>query len=376
MNFKQLNDDVLFGRSKGKIIWQPRIQCWYDDKLFAGEKLPSPYDGMELPDIYRALGCSARPENKKNGYSKAFQRVEHKDVNVTTRKIDEWTTEIITKTPLGQQVEVQKQSPNNPGITHVKWPVETEEELKVATWRAENATWHFDQDIYSQMANYWGDLGSPTVMMPRVNIQDLYVNTMGVEKAIYAIYDWPDTIKAYFKALDQLHNRLIDVIIDSPIQIVNFGDNLHCGTLPPRLFEEYVIPAYLSRCQRLHETGRFVHAHWDGDTKAFLPYAQRTTLDGIEAITPKPQGDVTLEETKEALSDNIFLLDGIPAVLFDTTYPVTMLEEYAHRIIELFAPKLVLGISDELSSTGDIERVLLVGQIVENYNKQFDSCCS
>ncbi len=40
-------------------------------------------------------------------------------------------------------------------------------------------------------------------------------------------------------------------------------------------------------------------------------------LDGIEAITPQPQGDVTLEEIKEALSDDMFLLDGIPAILFD-----------------------------------------------------------
>ena len=38
------------------------------------------------------------------------------------------------------------------------------------------------------------------------------------------------------------------------------------------------------------------------------------------------------------------------------------------KVIDLFAPKLVLGISDELSSTGDIERVRVVGEIVNAYN--------
>ena len=38
------------------------------------------------------------------------------------------------------------------------------------------------------------------------------------------------------------------------------------------------------------------------------------------------------------------------------------------RILDLFAPKLVLGISDEISSTGDIERIRLVGEIVDRYN--------
>jgi len=34
------------------------------------------------------------------------------------------------------------------------------------------------------------------------------------------------------------------------------------------------------------------------------------------------------------------------------------------RLIELFHPRLVLGISDEMPPDGDIERVKLVGELV------------
>ena len=111
-----------------------------------------------------------------------------------------------------------------------------------------------------------------------------------------------------------------------------------------------------------------MYSHWDGDCKPLLPYARETGLDGIEAITPWPQGDVTIEEIKAGLGDEMFLLDGIPAVYFDDTFPVETLEACTRQLIELFAPKLVLGISDEISSTGDIERVRVVGDIVEEYN--------
>jgi hypothetical protein len=37
-------------------------------------------------------------------------------------------------------------------------------------------------------------------------------------------------------------------------------------------------------------------------------------------------------------------------------------------LVELFAPKLVLGISDEISSTGDLDRIKVVGEIVTAYN--------
>ena len=64
----------------------------------------------------------------------------------------------------------------------------------------------------------------------------------------------------------------------------------------------------------------------------------------------------------------MFLIDGIPAIFFDNTYSVDTLKECAHKLIELFAPKLVLGISDEISSTGDIDRIGVVGEMVNQYN--------
>jgi len=363
-DFAKLHHDVAFGKSNGKIIWQPRIGCWYDDKIFAGEELPAPYTGMKPVEIYRALGVSARVYN----YNKCFRRVEHPCVRRTERKLSETDTEVTIETPVGRQVEVRRTSPNNPHVIHLKWPVETEEELKVAAWRTENETWEWDQEAFDSVKAEWGNLGAPTIFMPRVNVQKLYIDIMGIERGIFALYDWPDTVDAYFRALEESHDRMIDVINDSPIDIINFGDNVHAGTCNPALFRRYVLPVYQRRAGKLHAAGKFVHAHWDGDTRPLLPLARETGLDGIEAITPKPQGDVTLEEVKAGLGDEMFLIDGIPAVYFDRTFPVKVLEDCTRKIIDLFAPKLILGISDEISSTGDIERIRIVSDIVDEYN--------
>ena len=131
-----------------------------------------------------------------------------------------------------------------------------------------------------------------------------------------------------------------------------------------------MLPAYQRRCRLLHEGGKFVTSHWDGDTRSLLKYAKRTGLDGIEAITPKPQGDVTLKEVKEALGDEVWLVDGIAAILFNEEYPEEALMDQIKECIELFAPKLILGISDELSSTGEIERVRRIREYVDEYNRK------
>ena len=52
---------VVFGEAGGKIIWQPRIGCWYTDKQFAGEPLPAPVSSSPAPSSPRgsSAGCAS-----------------------------------------------------------------------------------------------------------------------------------------------------------------------------------------------------------------------------------------------------------------------------------------------------------------------------
>jgi len=363
LDLDRFHRDVVRGEAGGRIIWQPRIGCWLTDKQFAGEPLPEPYQGMSLPEIYRSLGCSARIYE----FNACFRSHEDPRVHVTRRDLNATDFEVLIETPAGKQRAVYRRSKNNPGIRAVKWPVSSEEEMRVAIWRTERRTWSWDQETFERVRSEWQGLGAPTMFMPRTTVQRLYIDDMGVEEAIYALIDYPSTCEAYFEAMKISDERLIDVINASPLEIINFGDNVHSGTLSPDLFRKYVLPVYQWKCEKLHAAGKFVHAHWDGDCKPLLPFAQETGLDGIEAITPVPQGDVTLEETKEALGD-MFLVDGIPAILFEHTFSEQELIECTRQCIDLFAPNLILGISDEISSGGDIERIRLVGEIVDSYN--------
>lgn len=372
LDLNRLNLDVAFGRAGGKVIWQPRIGCYFTDKAFTGEPLPERYRGMSHPQIYRDLGCS----NRLYCFNKCFRSVEPPAVVHRTEEIDSRRTRHITETPVGAMVRITRSTPNNWHHVTEKRLVESPAEMKVATWIADRTQWRWDQAAYDELAAAWDGLGAPTMYIPRVNVQDLYINTMGVERAIYAIHEWGAVIDDYFKVLHESHLRLIEIINDSPIELINFGDNIHSATLSPRLYEQYALPAYLDRCERLHRAGKFISSHWDGNVKGLLPYAKTSGLDAIEAITPTPQGDVGLEEIKDALGDEIVLMDGIPAVFFDETFPEGELIACTEKVIELFAPRLVLGISDEISSTGDLERIRIVGRIVDDYNASQPGCSS
>jgi len=69
---------------------------------------------------------------------------------------------------------------------------------------------------------------------------------------------------------------------------------------------------------------------------------------------------------KDAIGDTI-LIDGIPMLLFLPHYSYEELEEFTKKVLNSFSPNLILGISDEISPPGDIEKIKCVLQIVEAF---------
>ena len=85
-------------------------------------------------------------------------------------------------------------------------------------------------------------------------------------------------------------------------------------------------PTTASAPDNCTEAGKYVYIHVDGAMKPLLPYLRDCPWDAIEAATPLPQGDVTVEEIKQGLGD-LILLDGIPALFFLPSFPLSDLTE-------------------------------------------------
>jgi hypothetical protein len=130
-----------------------------------------------------------------------------------------------------------------------------------------------------------------------------------------------------------------------------------------------MIPFFQRVITKIHSMNMYTTSHWDGFVKQLLPLAQETKLDGLECVTPLPQGDVTLEEMREGMG-RMFLRDGIPAVLFCPWVSTESLKEHVSRLIEAFYPRLILGVSDLLPANGDVERLRIVNEIVEEFNEK------
>jgi hypothetical protein len=359
MTFRERTLAIFAHQPVDNVVYQPRVEYWYGVNKNNGT-LPERYRDMSLFDLYDDLGCSIRSYPFFNGCLKCQDdpsvKVEGEsqgDVHITR-----WIT------PVGSIEQHQRYTAL---ASHTdKFPVETPDDARVMEYILQGRSWDFDLDLFRQNDALVGDRAAPMVFIPRINIQRMFIEIMGVEGTLYALADDRPMVERLMRVIDESDERMLQVVSESPVPIINFGDNVDHHFLPPNLFERYVLPEYQRRAGFFRAAGKFTHAHWDGYIKLLLPYARQTGLDGIEALTPIPQGDITIAEMKEALGDMI-LLDGVPMTSFLPHEPVEELVSTTRQVIETFSPNLILGVSDEPSPVCDIEKVRLVAEILREY---------
>lgn len=355
MTLREMNLRVFQRKPVPHVFFQPRFEPWLDwHRQF--ESLPPQLAGLSLRDAYDLIGASMRTVHYYSGQPDPVQTSYTSEVVVDTVREGDLLKQRF-ETPHGPLFQTQKYTVDHTWRV-VEFLAKKPEDLPALRWLLARRVIRFDEEKFKQGAAFVGERGVPQFWVPKSPYFALAQQLMCYEDFIYALADQPKAVEAVMDLIDagydQLYEQLTAAGRDGLLQILNFGENVAQAYLSPRYYERYVLPWYEKRAGQLRDAGIFTHIHIDGYFRMLLPYLADMPFDGLEALTPEPQGDVTLEEMAEAMGDKI-LLDGIPAVLFLDHYPREALEACVEKIVELFHPRLVLGISDELPEAGGEE---------------------
>ncbi len=362
VTFREMNLRVFEGKPIPHVLFQPRIEPWYDWHKTVGV-FPEKYQNVSLLELFDDLKVSMRYVQYYTGMPDPVVQRWSPEVKIHERFTEKEGTRTY-ETPYGELVERLKYTSDKTWRV-VEFAAKQPDDLKKLRWLCQHTIWSFSEENFDRGSRNMGDRGEPQFYLPHSPYQNLAMEWMKLPDFIYALADCPDEVEATMQAIDESYDPLYEQIITSgKVKIVNFGENIHDHLLSPRYFERYLIPWYEKRSNQLRKTGVYTHVHIDGYFRSLLKYLKHLPFDGYEALTPQPQGDVRLEEIKEHVGDKV-LLDVIPAVMFIPPFSREALMEMAEKIVELFHPRLVLGISDELPQGADqdaIERVRMISE--------------
>jgi uroporphyrinogen-III decarboxylase len=360
------------GETIDKIPFSPRLYYWYNaNKLYLGKTskkyhkttIPEEYLGKSQIDIYKKLGSSPR-YIFETFYISLFHTIIDSDskVEIKTKKGNE-RNELITKyiTPKGILTKLSRDS-------HIiDYPIKEIKDIEIMKEIIEASRFIFDEKNFNKAKKQLGNHGVISEYIPRSPLMKLIVDYIGFSRTIIFLKKYPNEIEEFLKFLEISDNSIYKTLESCPLKIINFGENIDANLTPPPYFEKYLLPYYEKRVKQLQRRGKYCHIHMDGSLRDLLPYLESLPFDGLEALTPIPQGDVKIKEIKKSLGSKI-LLDGIPSILFLPEYSFDFVEQYTQKILETFSPNLILGVSDEFPPNGQVEKLEMISELVNQFD--------
>ncbi len=365
-SMRQALMQVLGGQRSDTIVWTADLNYWIAGRTGNGTAKASWSTEVGCLELARELGIMPYYE-----YSRFLsgRSVFSNEVEITTR-VEGGITCTTWQTPVGQLRLETCYCPESVSTAIIRYPVSTIEDLKVLLYMLERRRLEpTNLKDYRQRMELWaGYDGLPCLALPRSPLAAMLVEWAGVENTVFLLADWPDLFGHMMELMEQQESPLLDALCDLAPPLVHFIDNLSANNVAG-LFDRHMAGIYRRRIARLHQAGVRCAVHLDGSIQGLLGQVAATGIDAVEALTPQPCGDASVEEMRSlAGNERTVLWGGVPGVMFAPPYTWKDMQAHVERLLAAWAGTLfIVGVADQVPPDGDITFCKKIADLVRHY---------
>lgn len=181
----------------------------------------------------------------------------------------------------------------------------------------------------------------------------------------------PEELEELLCCMKDKHTQAAQIAIESPAEYIFVPDNLSSEMVGGGIYDTYIKEVHEDWTARIRKAGKKSMVHLDGTLNPLLGKLSRAGFDVIEAVTPYPVGDISLEDLRNHVLQNTVIWGGIPGGFFAEDFPEEEFEAWIRRVLE-YAKKdgrFVMGVADQIVPHASMERVKKVSGLVEKYGK-------
>ncbi|NLX03965.1 MAG: hypothetical protein GXY33_02350 [Phycisphaerae bacterium] len=350
--------NMLDGKPARRVVWTADLHYW-----FAAHRPDLARDERAHLAFCRELGVMPYYWYERFWLGEPrYDGVEFSQIRDGERTVRLW------KTPAGELREHRQFMAESCSEAITRHPVQDQRDLETLLYVLQHR--HLEPanlDDYHQRRQLWSQCdGLPSVGLPRSPLPAFLYEWAGLEHGIYLLMDHEELVGRIFDLLDAQEQPILDAVCQAKPPLVHFPDNLSGDNLAG-LFDLHMADRYRRRLDRLHEAGIRVAVHLDGVVRPLLPKLAALGFDAVEALTPAPVGDVTLEDLRPlAGSDRVVLWGGLPGAMFAPPFAWSDLRAHLDKLLACWrGTPFVIGVADQVPPDGDIEFVKRISELLK-----------
>ncbi|MCI8597840.1 MAG: hypothetical protein HFJ10_05285 [Lachnospiraceae bacterium] len=202
------------------------------------------------------------------------------------------------------------------GSEHIgSYYIKSLEDYKSMKELVEKAILHPNTELYLNTAERLGEDGVVMGRMDRTPYQKLLLELAGAQQFLVDLYTEPEIVEELMEALGKRYKEQVDIMAESPAEIIWMPDNVTVDMTPPKAFRKYLLEYYQYCVTCAHEAGKLVAAHFDGKIRPLISEIKESGIDIIESVSePRIGGDMGYWEAQETFQEQV-VLPNFPANL-------------------------------------------------------------
>lgn len=361
---------VYRGETPDRIPFMLDLSHWFYHRHRRPWDLSAAYEEPEydLIDFHRKMGVGFYMPNLGSFYSTSYPP----DIKASVEKSPDGRTIVWRfETPLGTIRRSRQWMDQTYAWGITEYGVRNERDLAVLARALGTRTFAPKWGHYLRWRDCVADIGVVYLPMPYSAMGQLLHYWMGIENVVYSTCDRPQELKEAVDRINRNNLQLIDLLCESPAEIVIMGDNFSSDVQPPHFFGQWSRAYYTEAIDRLHRAGKFVAVHIDGRLRGALNMIRETGADCADAVTPLPMGDLTPGECREEAGNKLILSGGVSP---DLWLPGTDIGSFERAVLDWIAlkektPRLIANAGDQVPPGAPEDRIRLMRDMVETHGR-------
>jgi len=383
---------ALGGEPADRIPWAPRLDLWHRAHSRAGT-LPAEYRSATLREMTDDLGWGYHavvPDFRDlrgefddaeralcvyNIWTMPCRSVLQGVERVVTRQGDRTRTEYRTPEGAVTTTTVYDDSMRDAGITitHVaEHAFESPADYGPLGFIFENMRVEQNYDGYAEFAEFVGERGLAVgcVSLASSPMHLIQRELMPLDTFFFECHDHPEEMAELARRIGLYWDRLIEVAAASPAEVLFVGGNYDAMVTYPPFFAEHIVPTLSRFSGALHDAGKYLLAHTDGENDGLLEHYVAAGVDIADSVCPKPMTKLGLGEVRDCFDGRVTVMGGVPSVaLLEESMPDAEFGAYLDRFFEEIGAgdHLILGVSDTTPPGAKFERLVEIARRVEEF---------
>jgi len=248
-------------------------------------------------------------------------RVQHREVEIVSQEYHEGGRRLIRRTirtPVGEVWQVLEPDPayETSNWIHEHF-IKRAEDYRVLE--------HYYRDMvlrdnFAAIREAQRRVGADGIVLLRIAkspVQEMLYQMLGPEQFAFDYQERRDLFDSLHATMAKRYEELYEFAAESPAEILQLGDNVCSDVVGRERFRRYLMPEYARLRECLRAACKRLAVHMDGRLRALVDEIGAAELDIVEAITPPPMGDVSLEAARRHWPDKALWINFTSSVHLD-----------------------------------------------------------